>query len=536
MPRRKTTRATTRRKVLTPDIIYIPVPTPMMPAQPQGQSQGPQQPFMQAPGPVRGRKRRGVGQNAPQNAMQPYQQNALQPYQQPYQTMPQTMMPGGQSMMPSGPQVGPQTPSQFPAPAQPIHEGTHEETSPFSGLDLGKFLGDAVGRGLRQGFQSSITQIATAIQSKIVASIAGIAGGVNPMGGLSGIGSVGEQWPAWLEEALNSEYLSVFVVGRRNSGKTTFAAGPLAAKWQQKHGGYPIFWVGPSANIPLPPNMIAVPHHLLGPLMQQVPAGCAVILDDASLYINSKRSMSQLGLTFEELQNTVAHRGILLVCTVQDSSDINKAGIRSDIIFLKPPDPMFEVTERRKMLYTLRQAKAAFDAIPREERVKYIYGFMDSEHQGMIKYERPAWMTHEIAKYRRIGGAYRGQGAQGAYVLPGMGANQPALPSPVPTLGTIGPMTSRQAETQRPARGHRDMSRYIPRGGTLGALSNDLNRAYASVRAEEEAVMSGSQFGGEQPAQAEAQSVVVPNIPGLQAPRHRAQSDGPGDLPLSFGG
>ncbi|MDP2952645.1 MAG: hypothetical protein Q8O76_04950 [Chloroflexota bacterium] len=392
-------------------------------------------------------------------------------------------------------------------------------------------MSDAIGRGLRQGFQAGINQIASAIQTKVIAAISGIASGANPMAGLQGIGSVGsgESWPAWLEEQLNSEYVHAFVVGAKDSGKTTYAVA-LALKWQSKHGGYPIFWVGPSSNIPLPPSIVAVPPHLLGPLMQQVPAGCAVILDDASLYINSKRAMSGLGLNFEELANTVAHRGILLIMTVQDSSDINKAGIRG-INFFKPPDPMFEVTERKKMLYMLRQARAAFDAIPKEERIKYVYGWMDSERQGMIKYDRPAWMTRDIAKYRRIGGAYKGQGA---YAPPGMGATQPALPSPVPTLGTVGPMVAAQQES-RPVR-RTDMSRYVPRGGTLGALSDDLSSAYAHARAGDEAIGLGQQFGGEQPAQAaEAAPAVVPGIPGLQAPRRRAQSNGLGDLPASFG-
>ncbi len=44
--------------------------------------------------------------------------------------------------------------------------------------------------------------------------------------------------------------------------------------------------------------------------------------------------------------DTIAHRGILLIITVQDSSDLNNAGLIAEMYLFKEPEVSFLETER----------------------------------------------------------------------------------------------------------------------------------------------------------------------------------------------
>ena len=238
---------------------------------------------------------------------------------------------------------------------------------------------------------------------------AGMAKGVAGMGKWAVNGVEGQQkqgyqtdWPGWFLPLITGEYGVILISGTRDSGKTTVAVN--IAESRQKALGTNIYFLNYPEDL-APENITPVHGDRLPELMEMAEFGSTIVVDDASLLVNSKRNMTGQGLAFESLINTIAHRGVLLIITVQDTSDLNKAGLRADAYVLKPPERMFLQTERPRMRIIQEMALAQFDEIPRDDWIKHVFVFMDNERKGLVEYSRPEWMTREHAKYRRkIGG------------------------------------------------------------------------------------------------------------------------------------
>ena len=226
----------------------------------------------------------------------------------------------------------------------------------------------------------------------------GIRGMTGELVGKSSVGNAETDWPDYLMKIITGEFGVITIVGSRDSGKTTAAVN--VAEVRQKALNTPIFFINyPQALAP--PHITSVHGDHLVQLMEQAEFGSTIIIDDASLIINSKRSMTGTGIAFENLVNTVAHRGVLLIITVQDSSDLNKAGLRADAYLFKPPEKMFLATERPRMRIISEQAATAFEAVPKDQWVKHIFVWVDSDRHGLVTYSKPAWMGRKQAKYRR---------------------------------------------------------------------------------------------------------------------------------------
>ncbi len=238
---------------------------------------------------------------------------------------------------------------------------------------------------------------------------AGVDKGLARMGKWAVNGVAGQQkegyqtdWPGWFLPLVTGEYGVILVSGTRDSGKTTVAVNIAEAR--QKALGTNIYFLNYPEEL-APEHITPVHGDRLQELTEMAEFGSTIVLDDASLLVNSKRNMTGSGLAFESLINTIAHRGVLLIITVQDTSDLNKAGLRADAYVMKPPERMFLQTERPRMRLMQEMALAQFDTIPKDDWIKHVFIFMDNERNGLIEYSKPEWMTREHAKYRRqIGG------------------------------------------------------------------------------------------------------------------------------------
>lgn len=326
---------------------------------------------------------------------------------------------------------------------------------------------------LEQTTRNVITQLATTAINKGVSGLMNIRGaqvGELEGGGTDGGGDTGETaWPDYLERIIAGEYGLILISGARDSGKTTAAVS--AAEHRQKRLGQNIYFLNYPAEL-APQHILSVDANYLEPLLAQAEFGSTIVADDASLLINSKRTMTGKGIAFESLVNTIAHRGILLIVTVQDTSDVNKAGLRADAYLMKPPERMFLETERPRMRIIQTRALEAFQSVPQDQWIKYIYAFVDSNREGMVRIKRPAWMDRAHAKYRRVLGTGPGQGAG-----PGANSNSKALVAP--QQQGRGQYSSSSPNSQQQSQGYIE-GEYRELGGR-GGESDDYGDALSIV-------------------------------------------------------
>ena len=242
---------------------------------------------------------------------------------------------------------------------------------------------------LQQGIQNEIKRVATQGSAKL-----GGIGGSEPAA----------QWPGWFTSVLMREGGVFPVLGARDTGKSTACVS--MAEYIQKHRDTPcnIFFPGYPPNM-APPHIIAIPESYIANIMHIAKYGDVVILDDAYRWFASRRSMKRINLDFMDWVNSAAHNGVNLFINLQDSSDLEKAGLRADAFIFKPPERMFEGSERKQLMPIIKRAQAAFDQIPRSEWVKYGFVWVDPERNAMVQFAKPEWMTRAKAKYRgRRGG------------------------------------------------------------------------------------------------------------------------------------
>ena len=227
--------------------------------------------------------------------------------------------------------------------------------------------------------------------------------GISGLAALSGGNKyIGYDWPKWMTDTLTNRAGSVVaVVGKRHSGKTNLCV--TLAEYIQNQTGSPIYFPGYPQDM-APRHIEVMPTAQIGSLLESIQPGAVLILDDASTVFNSKRTMSAVGLEFEAWINTVAHRGVHLFLNAQDSADVHKAGLRADLLMFKPPERMFEGSERRAMRPLVQRAVEEFKRMPESEWVKHAWVWVDKDKCGMMKYDRPAWMDTARSKYR--GGAF----------------------------------------------------------------------------------------------------------------------------------
>lgn len=210
-------------------------------------------------------------------------------------------------------------------------------------------------------------------------------------------GSTNKSWPPWFNQILSLDGIVVPVIGARDTGKTT--AQIVIAEHIQRRANVPIYFIGYPERL-APPHITPVPIRSLSNVLNNAESGSVIILDDAYRFFSSKRTMTRGGLEFEDWINSAAHSGHRLLISVQDSSDLHKAGLRADVFVFKPPERMFEGSERSQMRPIVKRALQAFDGIPRADWVKHAWLYRDPDRNGMITYDRPGWMTRSKAKYR----------------------------------------------------------------------------------------------------------------------------------------
>lgn len=286
-------------------------------------------------------------------------------------------------------------------------------------FDFGK---EAVSQGInglvKEGQRMAADRVGGALKS-------GIRSGIGRMQSGPGVGQVHSSWPQWFRQILESDGRVIPVVGARDTGKSTAAV--VMAEYIQQKKKSRIFFIGYPQDL-APSHIIPVPVQAMWKIMDLTQPGDVVILDDAYRWFNSKRTGSHAGLMFEDWVNGIAHVGSTMIITVQDTSDLVKSGLRADVFVFKPPERMFEGSERPQMRPIVRMAKLAFDQIPMSDWVKYAFLYRDPDRLGMITYERPEWMNRSRAKYRRAARmAGQDGGGTGVYKQDGMASGSETL-------------------------------------------------------------------------------------------------------------
>ena len=200
----------------------------------------------------------------------------------------------------------------------------------------------------------------------------------------------------------------ITVVGRRDTGKTSFCV--AIAEIRQHYLGGQIYFPGYPSEF-APPHITAVPLENVLAVLQKIPPGSQVILDDMGRIFNSKRTMTDKGLAYEGAINELAHHDVMVHNSAQDSSDIHKASLRANVLALKPPEMMFSGSERQAMRSIVDRAAAAFKQLSEKDILSHIYLWRDPERNGLIRYNRPTWMDRQKAKY--LGHNPRGREQQG---------------------------------------------------------------------------------------------------------------------------
>lgn len=284
----------------------------------------------------------------------------------------------------------------------PMPVPTRFRSAASLGLDAAM---DEVANGLERVIKNTVSNL---INGAIERGVNGLTRNLGGVGSASSkVGKAGGEtaWPEWAQRVLLGEYGVVLSVGARDSGKTTAVVS--MAEFRQQQLGTNIYFVNYPAQL-APDHIVPVPAEQLDALFDGAEVGATIIIDDASTLLNSKRTMTNRGIGFETTVNTVAHKGILLLLTVQDSSDINKAGLRADMYAFKPPERAFLETERPRMRIISQYALDAFSRIPTQDWVKWVYLWVNEQANGLVEVKRPEWMDRAHAKYRRLA---QGRGA-----------------------------------------------------------------------------------------------------------------------------
>jgi hypothetical protein len=201
----------------------------------------------------------------------------------------------------------------------------------------------------------------------------------------------GENYKRWLE-GLGEPGKVYLILGRRGSGKTALAA--KMAEYAYAVYGIPVFWLGlpPQARALLPSWIKMVDS------LEQCPAGCIIIADEAGLNFLSLAFTSDSNILLRKLLMICRHRRCSLIFAGQSSRDIEYSIVReADSTIFKEPGAFQPDTERTEFKPRARAAAATFKVISsQEEKRQAAYVFSD-DFQGLIKSSLPSFWSSQFS-------------------------------------------------------------------------------------------------------------------------------------------
>jgi len=134
--------------------------------------------------------------------------------------------------------------------------------------------------------------------------------------------------------------------------------------------------------------------------INQAEPNSTVLIDEASLSFDSRRSMSSRNVSLSELIMISRHNSLNLIFIAQNSTSIDKRIVAmSDIVMLKKASFLQEYMERSFIKRFYQMTKPIFDTATSKDLV-YIFS---NEYQGVARFPLPLFWTDKISMNQRKG-------------------------------------------------------------------------------------------------------------------------------------
>jgi len=258
---------------------------------------------------------------------------------------------------------------------------------------LAGLFSQAVQDGLRKGVGDIALQVSQNARKKMLTTGSEAIGGFLSGGGVGDDGQIDPATgaPAWFAKVLKAAYGQSIIIGRRGSGKTSLSLALAEARGRDIYmlDAPPALWGHVT-----PVKTIAD--------IRRVPPGSSVIIDDASLYIPSRRSMSRGNVEFGEIASTARHLELTLIINSQYASTVDRYALEITAYFLKPPEFGWEDVERPFLKPIIQESLAQFAHMSETEQQQHVYVYVPPvrTHVGMLSYSPPNWYTTSISRFR----------------------------------------------------------------------------------------------------------------------------------------
>lgn len=192
----------------------------------------------------------------------------------------------------------------------------------------------------------------------------------------------------------------IVILGAEQSGKTSLA---YALAYDQHKKGKPVFIVT-SAYLPISskPDFVQIIDLSDEGSIQKIPNGAVLLIDDAAEYFGSLSYYAKESQQLKTLKNVAAHKGLLIIATLQQIRDSLRVLRFPQILYIKNPNIVYLDNEPIMYKKLILEAKEKFDSIPLSERPAYTYAVnMLSGDKQFFKLDKPTWLSkrHLLNKY-----------------------------------------------------------------------------------------------------------------------------------------
>jgi len=169
------------------------------------------------------------------------------------------------------------------------------------------------------------------------------------------------------------------IIGRRESGKTVLAY-RLAEIF-----GKPTFAISKEAPVPSWSQKITMADIA----DDMPPRKSTLFIDDLPLEMSSHNYHSTDVRTVEDLIPVCRHkRKLHLIFAAQVSAMVDKFTLDADIVFLKPPNMMFQDIERPAVARWYKQVLPIFDSMTEEEQKRHAV-MLSQSYRGLVRIDMP---------------------------------------------------------------------------------------------------------------------------------------------------
>ena len=187
----------------------------------------------------------------------------------------------------------------------------------------------------------------------------------------------------------------VAIFGKRGMGKTALAY-YLAELGYNQSQRQAVVYGPPLAIQRVLPSYFAVRTELMH---LQSERGKTVIVDEGSMALHARRSMSEDNLDFDRLMSLCRQRSQLLIVCTHHSTKLDIEVVReADVLAFKQPSVMHMKMERRSIRDLVASARYAFNQLPEGKRKRWAYCWWEEEDKkGFVYNPLPSFWSNEIS-------------------------------------------------------------------------------------------------------------------------------------------